>query len=159
LDGRETDQPELYPEHLCPSVMGDLLYAFPASPRDQHPVRGYTAVAVFRLRGGALLFTRVQPDAGSAPGRTPIGPRMTLHFYASEWIVAHCRDSPIPRFVMMGSGVRIPLAAPRKRLISRSILYRFFVFLPVRAAREAPGKHAHRSLALPSPPPAGIATS
>ena len=42
----------------------------------------------------------------------PIGGRTAAYFRAPERTDVHPWDTPIPRFVMMGSGVRIPSCAP-----------------------------------------------
>jgi hypothetical protein len=73
-------------------------------------LRGYTSVAVSALRRGVLRSTSVQrsADAGGLKRRVCFG--KTGHSRASDQTVAHRRDASNSRFVMMGSGVRIPLA-------------------------------------------------
>jgi hypothetical protein len=79
--------------------------------------RGYTPVTVSVIHHRALPFARVQPGARTGTVRASVLPRTTLHSGVSERIIVHRPDAPNPRFVMMGSGVRIPLAAPRKLLM------------------------------------------
>jgi hypothetical protein len=74
--------------------------------------RGYLAVAVSVLHPGTLRFKPVQRSTSPGVAGTPIRRGTTAHFRALERTIVYPRDAPISRFVMMGSGVRIPLAAP-----------------------------------------------
>src|SRR5262245_35213394 len=71
-----------------------------------------SAVTVSLLHRGALLFKRVQRSRQPGVAGMPIRRCTGTHLSVPERTMVHPGDAPIPRFVMMGSGVRIPLAAP-----------------------------------------------
>jgi hypothetical protein len=74
--------------------------------------RGYIAVAVSVLHPGTLRFKPVQRSKQARAAGTPIRRCTTAYFPKRPRIIVNPSDAPIPRFVMMGSVVRIPLAAP-----------------------------------------------
>jgi hypothetical protein len=96
--------PSMSPSQIC----------LPSLPLPDRYGRGYIAVAVSWLHSGALSFRSVQRSTSPGVSGTPIRRCTTAHSRVPERTNVHPTDAPIPRFVMMGSGVRIPLAAPNK---------------------------------------------
>jgi len=71
--------------------------------------RGYIAVTVFALHRGAPLFNPVRRNTWALPAGMPVGRRTATYFRVQERTDVHPKDAPIPRFVMMGSVVRVHL--------------------------------------------------
>src|SRR5215831_6289462 len=71
--------------------------------------RGYIAGAVSVLHPGTLRFKPAQRSTSARAAGTPIRQCTTAHLRGLERIIEHPCDLPISRFVMMGSGIRIPL--------------------------------------------------
>src|SRR5215475_2459891 len=70
----------------------------------QIPYRGYFAVTVSVLHGGALSFKPVQRSAQPGVAGMPIRRCTRLYFRVQARTDVCARDAPTPRFVMMGSG-------------------------------------------------------
>jgi len=68
-----------------------------------------------------MPFKPVQRSTSAEVARMSGRRRTTVHLRALERTIVNPSEPAIPRFVMMGSGVRIPLAAPSLRLDLRRL--------------------------------------